>query len=360
MTRCLDAQAPGAIAAAVQQLAAGGLLGLPTETVYGLAADALNPAAVARVFAAKSRPSDHPLIVHLAAPVGSDSNKRPSEADWAALLAPFVSDLPPFAMALVRAFWPGPLTLLLPRREGVASAAAGGQAAIGLRCPAHPVAQAVLHAAQAAGIRGLAAPSANRFGRISPTQAAHVLSEFDALSDGELLVLDGGACPVGIESALVDASRGRPVLLRPGMLTPAQLEAAAGLALGPAGAAPPRASGTLASHYAPRARLRLMALPALQRALAARQSGSGPKPHTEPHSVAVYSRHTPAQLCVALTEAPDWRHCPMAEDPATCAHQLFAQLRVLDATGVNEIWVETPPEGADWDGVRDRLQRAAA
>ncbi|MFM8755921.1 MAG: L-threonylcarbamoyladenylate synthase, partial [Limnohabitans sp.] len=198
---------PGAIDRAVQTLALGQLLGLPTETVYGLAADALRDDAVARIFVAKGRPPDHPLIVHVAS-----TTQVPL----------FASQVPDFAQRLMDAFWPGPLTLILPRRAGVAKTAAGGQDSIGLRCPSHPVAQALMRAFG----RGLAAPSANRFGRVSPSTAAHVRDEFgDAL-----MVLDGGACEIGIESTIVDCTRGAPVLLRPGQITPSQIEAACGQA----------------------------------------------------------------------------------------------------------------------------------
>jgi L-threonylcarbamoyladenylate synthase len=319
----LAAQAPGAIAQAVAQLRAGALVALPTETVYGLAADALNDAAVARIYAAKGRPADHPLIVHLA----SSAQVR----DYAAAV-------PDFAQRLMDAFWPGPLTLILPRRPEVAAAAAGGQASIGLRCPSHPVAQAVL---QAFG-HGLAAPSANRFGRVSPTTAAHVQDEFGP----QLLVLDGGPCEVGIESTIIDCTRGAPVLLRPGQITPAQIEAACGQALASGlSQAAPRASGTLESHYAPNARLELMSGSSLQARL--QQVRPGPL-------IGLWSRHAPAQPVSELI----WREQPA--DPAAAAQQLFAVLRELDAHGVQAIWVEQPPHGPAWDGVRDRLQRAAA
>ncbi len=205
----LDGHSPDAITAAVRALQAGELLGLPTETVYGLAADADRDAAVAAIFAAKGRPADHPLIVHVADAAG---------------VGHFAASVPDFAQQLIDAFWPGPLTLILPRRPGVGTAAAGGQDTIGLRCPAHPVAQALLQACAAQGLHGLAAPSANAFGRVSPTTAAHVQAEF-----GEsLLVLDGGACDVGIESTIIDCTRGAPVLLRPGGISRAQVEAACG------------------------------------------------------------------------------------------------------------------------------------
>src|SRR4051794_16418913 len=248
-----DAADPAAIADAVTLLQRGELVAFPTETVYGLGADASRDDAVGRIFAAKGRPSDHPLIVHI--------------ADTAAL-AHFATDVPAFAQRLADAFWPGPLTLILPRRAGVATAAAAGQATVGVRCPAHPAMQALLRACAAANppIAGLAGPSANKFGRVSPTTAAHVQAEFG----DPLLVLDGGPCQVGIESTIVDCTRGRPVLLRPGVLTPEQLQAACGEpVLRPEDLpdAAPRASGTLESHYAPRARVRLMEAGPLQTAL---------------------------------------------------------------------------------------------
>lgn len=336
----LSPDAPGAVDAAADALARGALVGMPTETVYGLAADALRPEAVRRVFETKGRPADHPLIVHLAAPAARD------EAGWRATVEPLAQEVPAWAWALMQAFWPGPLTLILPRRPGVAEAAAGGQASIGLRCPSHPLAQALLHAAQARGVMGVAAPSANRFGRVSPTTAAHVAEEFAALEAHELLILDGGACPVGIESTIVDASRGAPVLLRPGMLDPSALAAVAGRPLRPRDAHAPRASGTLASHYAPRAGVRLMPADALQQALDV-LGGAGVG------TVAVYARQ-------ALRVPPGVALRRMPPEAAQAAQGLFATLRELDATGVKLIWVETPPADAAWDGVRDRLQRAAA
>lgn len=331
----LDAGVPGAVDQAAQRLARGGLVGLPTETVYGLAADADRATAVRSVFEAKGRPADHPLIVHLA----PDAPRQAVDG--------YAREVPAFAERLIAAFWPGPLTLILPRRAGVAAVAAGGQDSIGLRCPAHPVAQAVLRAAAALGVRGLAAPSANRFGRVSPTTADHVMDEFAALGEDALLVLDGGACAVGIESAIVDCTRGHPVLLRPGVLTPAQIEAAAGEPLRDRGleGAAPRASGTLVSHYAPRARVRLMDAKQLR---AAMQVLGGDAKH-----IALYTR-SPIE---AARGAPRRR---MPDDPVAAAQELFAVLRELDATGVRLIWVENPPDRPEWDGVRDRLNRAAA
>jgi L-threonylcarbamoyladenylate synthase len=339
MPLCLDASAPGAIDMAAKRLAAGGLVGMPTETVYGLAADAGNASAVQRIFAAKGRPSDHPLIVHLAPSTVADA------AGWRAVVAPFAREVPDFALALMRAYWPGPLTLILPRQPEVAAVAAGGQDSVGLRCPAHPVAQSLLLAAQSAGVMGVAAPSANRFGRVSPTSAAHVAEEFVDLGQEELLILDGGACPVGIESTIVDCTRGGPVVLRPGMITMDQIEAATGLGVRAPDDAAPRAPGTLASHYAPRARVRLMPASQLQAALDL--LGADAK------NIAVYSR-------TALKAARGVLLRRMPADAQRAAHELFAVLRELDATGVSLIWVESAPEDPAWAGVRDRLQRAAA
>ena len=329
------------IAAAADTLRAGGLLGLPTETVYGLAADAQNPAAVARIFSAKGRPAEHPLIVHVLD---------------AAAAAHFASEIPAFAQALMQAFWPGPLTLILPRRAGVAGAAAGGQDSIGLRCPAHPVALGVLAACAGLGppMPGLAVPSANRFGRVSPTTAAHVQDEFGPA----LLILDGGPCAVGIESTIVDCTRGQPVLLRPGAITLAELAAACGQDvmqpqdLADSARAAPRASGTLESHYAPRARVRLMTADALRAAL---QAAAGPD---AAQALAIYARSLRASDLLTQGAGVQWRQMPLSASAA--AQQLFAVLRELDSTGVNAIWVETPPNTSDWAGVRDRLARAAA
>jgi L-threonylcarbamoyladenylate synthase len=334
MSLVLHASAPAAIEQAAQRLAAGTLVGMPTETVYGLAANADSASAVQRIFEAKGRPSDHPLIVHLA---------HGGPHDWRAGVAHYAHDVPAFAHALMKAFWPGPLTLILPRQPGVATAAAGGQDSVGLRCPAHPVAQALLRAAAAHGVHGVAAPSANRFGRVSPTTAAHVAEEFEQLPDEALLVLDGGACPVGIESTIVDATRGHPVLMRPGHITPAQLAAVCGQPVRERDEQAPRASGTLASHYAPTARVVLMDATRLQAALDAREGAA----------VAVYAR-TPLRMASGVVGRQ------MPGDAAQAAQALFATLRELDALGVQQIWVETPPPGAEWDGVRDRLQRAAA
>ncbi len=338
-------------------------MGLPTETVYGLAADADNDAAVAQIFKAKGRPADHPLIVLVA---GFDA------------VSHYASGIPDFAAALMTEFWPGPLTLILPRCPGVANAAAGGHDTIGLRCPAHPVALALLntlnHENNAGQIPingatdqssskpwksaphcfGLAAPSANQFGRVSPTTAAHVQGEFGQ----DLLILDGGACSVGIESTIIDCSRGVPVLLRPGAITPAQIQQTCGLKvflkdelLTPA-VPTPKTSGTLASHYAPKARVRLMDAKELQTALTLLATAANRTEAVSP-SIGLYSRSQPVAAC------PHVLYRPMPLDAACTAQELFAVLREFDTQEVQLIWVEAPPPDAAWDGVRDRLQRAA-
>ena len=320
---------PQAILAAAARIQAGELVGFPTETVYGLGADASSDSAVAGIFAAKGRPSDHPLIVHVAD---------------AAQVLDYASSVPPFAQRLMAAFWPGPLTVILPRREGVAAAAAGGQNSVGLRCPNHPVALAFLKACAT----GIAGPSANRFGRVSPTTAAHVAQEFDA----DLLVLDGGPCEVGIESSIVDCTRSRPVLLRPGVLTRAQLEAACGEPvlskdelLDDAETAP-RASGTLEAHYAPNAKVRLMDTGAIQSALDLLGADAA--------HIAVYARD---MLRIKSAKVLFRR---MPGDALATAQELFAVLRGFDDQGARLIWIENPPAAPEWDGVRDRLGRAAA
>ena len=326
----LSGSDPQAIGLAVDVLCQGGLVGLPTETVYGLGARADDDAAVRAIFAAKGRPANHPVIVHV--------------VDAAAAQA-FCADIGAAAQRLMSQHWPGPLTLILPRRPGSAAAAAGGQDSVGLRCPAHPVAQALLRAALAAGVPGVAAPSANRFGRISPTLASHVRQEFG----DNLLVLDGGACSVGVESSIVDCTRAPPALLRPGGLDRAALESTLDGPLASPDDTSPRASGTLASHYAPAARLRLF--PSATLAQAWREQSASGHP-----AVAVYSRQ--ALPTVVGVPWPSVRRMP--EDARAAAHELFAVLRELDSLGVEQIWVEEPPALPAWDAVNDRLRRAAA
>jgi L-threonylcarbamoyladenylate synthase len=311
-------------------LRAGGLVAFPTETVYGLGADASNPAAVAKIFAAKGRPQDHPLIVHLAG---------------VELLPQWAAEIPPAAHKLAEAFWPGPLTLILKRANGVPDCVTGGQDTVGLRIPGHPVALELLKAfAGKEGGRtfsGLAAPSANKFGRISPTTAEHARAE---LGDALDAVLDGGACEVGIESTIIDLSRARAVLLRPGQITPARIAAVLGAEVELPDAAAPRAPGALESHYAPRTPMRLVAAAELPARMA----------ELRKQKVAVLAR----------AEAPSgmkdvhWQEAPRAVE--AYARELYASLRRLDDLGCDVILVEAPPDVPGWQGVNDRLKRAAS
>lgn len=309
---------------AAAQLKAGELVAFPTETVYGLGADASNADAVRKVFAAKGRPADHPLIVHVADAV--------QLANWA-------REIPQAAHTLAKKFWPGPLTLVLKRNPKVPDAVTGGQDTVAIRVPSHPVAQALLRAFGG----GIAAPSANRFGRVSATTAAHVHEEF---GDVVACVLDGGAADVGIESTIVDCSGESPALLRPGMITPQQLEAALGVPLAAPQAAAPRAPGMLDKHYAPQTPLMLMEGD-LVAELARSLTRQGKR-------VAALARTSLRPLMDDLV----WLAAPA--DAAGYAHDLYANLRTLDQAGCDAILVEQPPDEAEWMAIRDRLNRAAA
>ncbi len=316
---------------AVALLRDGELVALPTETVYGLGADAANPAAVAKIFAAKGRPADHPLIVHVS---GHDAVDH-----WA-------ENVPDLAWELMETFWPGPLTLILKKQAWVPDAVTGGQDTVGLRVPGHPVALELLRrfAAAAGEHAGIAAPSANRFGRISPTTAEHVREE---LGDRVSLILDGGPCTVGIESTIVDCSRGEPVVLRPGHIAPAHLAAVLGCSprIETASGAP-RVSGSLAAHYAPQTPMRVVAGERLLDFLNAQRHKGEP--------CGVISHSMPPQA--GMPHA--WRLLPA--DPVGYAHDLYAAMRDLDHAGLSLIAVEALPEDAAWAAVADRLRRAVA
>ncbi|HEY9149570.1 MAG TPA: L-threonylcarbamoyladenylate synthase [Gammaproteobacteria bacterium] len=322
---------------AVQEAAAtlrrGGIVAFPTETVYGLGADAENPVAVARLFMAKGRPADHPVIVHIG---DAEQLER-----WAV-------DIPPSAALLAQRFWPGPLTLILKRDARVPDAVTGGQDTVGLRVPDHPVALALL----AAFGGGIAAPSANRFGRLSPTTAAHVRTDLGEAVD---YVLDGGSCQVGIESTILDLSGARPRLLRPGVITAAELEAVLGEKLaGPSGNAP-RSPGALPSHYAPRTPLVLVP-PEDLAAEVVRRLEKGERVAVLARSVA-----TP-QIEWLFLSGSDFTECAwqvMPADPGGYAHELYARLHALDALHADCLLIEAPPVEAAWQAVRDRLARAA-
>ena len=309
---------------AVKVLRAGGLVAFPTETVYGLGADASNDVAVGKIFAAKNRPADHPLIVHIADAVQ---------------LARWAREVPQAAHVLARRFWPGPLTLVVPRAHGVSDAVTGGQETIALRAPSHPIARALLE--RFGG--GVAAPSANRYGRVSSTTAEHVRQEFGAKVD---CVLDGGATDIGIESTIVDVSGPTPSILRPGMITHEMLEAALGAPLAAAGKGAPRAPGTHARHYAPQTPLMVMEGDLLQE-LAASLARQGKR-------VAVLARAVQRPLLQGVT----WIAAPDSVD--RYAHDLYANLRQLDKAGADAILVEALPQDAQWAALRDRLTRASA
>ena len=315
---------------AAQILESGGLVVFPTETVYGLGADAENPAAVANIFALKGRPSDHPLIVHLAPEANVDH--------WAV-------DIPDAARKLIAACWPGPLTLILKKTAHVPDAVTGGQDSVGLRCPSHPVAQALLRAFKQ-GQGGVAAPSANRFGHVSPTTAQHVRDEF--AGDVRLgMILDGGQSDVGIESTILDVSRWQThgaVLLRPGQISAERIAELIGVMPRTLDGAAPRASGTLESHYAPHTPVMLVASGELQ-AKVTQLVASGKR---------VALMHYSAE---SVANAVAGRTLPAAPDGY--AHHLYASLRELDAAGADVIAVELPPQVAAWQGVNDRLRRAA-
>ncbi|KFC67886.1 L-threonylcarbamoyladenylate synthase [Massilia sp. LC238] len=316
------------IEAAARALEQGALVAFPTETVYGLGADAENPAAVAAIYAAKGRPQDHPVIVHLAPGAPLDY--------WAA-------SIPHEAQALADAFWPGPLTMILKRAPNIPNAVSGGQDTVGLRCPSHPVAIALLRAFKG-GKGGVAAPSANKFGAVSPTLAQHVRDEFE--QDGTLaMVLDGGASQVGIESTIVDLSRlatHGPVLLRPGHISAEAIAAVIDQLPSAPDAAAPRASGTLESHYAPHTPVAMQDSATLRQTLA-ELAAAGRKV-----ALIHYSDMPSTHAALRLPATPDG-----------FAHALYAALRAMDGQGADLILVEAPPQGGAWLGVNDRLRRAA-
>ena len=301
---------------AAQILRAGGLVAFPTETVYGLGADAANEQAVRKLYSVKRRPADHPVIVHFAS-----ADKALS---WA-------REMPESAKKLAARHWPGPLTLVLKRSPAAKDFVTGGQDTVGLRVPSHPIAHELLKAFGG----GVAAPSANRFGLVSPTTAAHVREDLGKDVD---LVLEGGASEVGIESTILDLSGAAPVLLRPGHLSKETLESL----LGPIGEktpAAPRHSGGLERHYAPRTPARIVPAHALDREIAKGKD-----------KVAVLAFSRPDE------RVDYWLRMP--RDPQAYAHRLYAALRELDTAGCERILVEAPPESPEWRAVRDRLQRA--
>ncbi|HEY5945462.1 MAG TPA: L-threonylcarbamoyladenylate synthase [Kofleriaceae bacterium] len=321
------------IAQAADVLRAGGLVAFPTETVYGLGADASRDDAAAKIFAVKGRPKAHPLIVHLAPDAKLD--------DWAI-------DVPEAARKLVAVAWPGPLTVILKRGPRVAAATTGGADTVGLRVPAHPMAQALLRAFGG----GIAAPSANRFGAVSPTTADHVALDLGANVD---YILDGGPCDVGVESTIVDLSRARPVLLRPGGMPRDAIEAIVGPLDAPDAEAP-AAPGTLASHYAPRAEVIAVELAEVPTAVIAARGGPPPVGGVPAErKIAVLAPRAAFSAWPNL----DVLVYPLPDDLAGMAHELYAALRDLDAKAVDVVIAALPPAVGLGEAVGDRLRRAA-
>jgi len=304
---------------AAEILRAGGLVAFPTETVYGLGADASNAAAVARLYATKGRPAEHPVIVHFAS---------------AATAFTWARELPAAAQALAARFWPGPLTLILKRSALARDFVTGGQDSVGLRVPSHPVAVELLEEFSS----GIAAPSANRFGRVSPTTAAHVRAD---LGDEVELILEGGPSNVGIESTIVDLSGEAPALLRPGAITRDQLKSILGAEIRERIADAPRHPGSLERHYAPRTPARLVATHDLDKEISLSRASAAVLAFSRPDERVDY-----------------WIRMP--RDPEAYAQRLYAALRELDAAGCEAIFVEAPPDGPEWAAVRDRLQRACS
>ena len=311
------------IEAAVQALRDGDLVAFPTETVYGLGANAQNPAAVRKIFEAKGRPLNHPVIVHL------DSPK---------FLHRWVSEVPAVALRLAERFWPGPMTLVMPRAAHVHDIVTGGQDTVAVRVPAHPMAQQLLTAFGG----GIAAPSANRFGRLSPTRAEHVRDE---LGDAVRVILDGGESQIGLESTIVACQGEQLRLLRPGAVTASQLrEVAPNLIIG-ADAHTSRVPGSMPSHYAPATPMSIV--PSGEIDAQAGMASSGGK------RIAVLAQRLPLKSHAYVTWVNAGRR------PEQYAHDLYANLRALDTAGCQQILVQDVPEGERWDAIRDRLLRAA-
>ncbi len=299
-------------------LIAGGLVAFPTETVYGLGADACNAASVARIYSVKARPADHPLIVHVASMDGL--------GDWA-------RDVPSYAISLARDFWPGPMTLVVPRSELAGDFVTGGQDTVGVRVPAHPVALGLLEAFERAGGKGVAAPSANRFGNVSPTTAQAVAAELgDYLATGDQ-ILDGGACAVGVESTIIDCTGDTPKILRPGAITVQMIEQSTGLrVVGSVEEPEIRVSGSLDSHYAPAATVVLDQSP-------------------------VVGQGFIAMADVVATDGVVRLASPRTHEEF--AQVLYAALRAADEQGLATVVVQQPMGDGIAIAIRDRLKRAA-
>lgn len=321
---------PRAIRAASDVLECSGLVAMPTETVYGLAANADDEVAVKKIFAAKNRPANHPLIVHVTGIEALDH--------WAV-------NIPQSAYTLARKFWPGPLTMILPKAERVGAWVTGDQDSVGLRAPSHPWAQALLQAFAGKSHRGIAAPSANTFGRISPTCAKHVMDDLGQKPRGKVdLILDGGDCDVGVESTIVNLTGKTPEILRHGAVTRRMLEEALGCAVPDGGQDSPRVSGSLKSHYAPKTKVVLVS-----------------------SIEATFDQFAKYRLAI-MAPADQMKETPSnvlkwfasEETPQAYARSLYARLHDMDAVGADYILIVMPPVNDDWAAVLDRLGRAAA
>lgn len=340
-------QSSAVMSEAVQTLRDGGLVAFPTETVYGLGADAKNTEAIKKIFTAKGRPSNHPLIVHLAAPDKFDQ----AQIDWVPILAPWARDVSEEALKLINAFWPGPLTLVFKKDKSVLTALTGGQDTVAIRAPSHPIAKELLRKFKG----GVVAPSANRFGKVSPTSAADVRHEFEGMLD--LMVLDGGDCEIGIESTIIDLSSGdKAVLLRPGAITPSEIFAKTGVKVYLPGELQdsaqelPKVSGSLKAHYAPTTPLRLYAPGRVLDALSEFPDIKS--------RVAVAVWDSDSSLGDDGHPSAHFEEVEVPSDSASFASRLYRSLRDLDQQGWDLILFPEPPAGEEWDGVRDRLQRA--
>ncbi|BEI43345.1 MULTISPECIES: L-threonylcarbamoyladenylate synthase [unclassified Polynucleobacter] len=334
---------------ALDAIRTGKLVAIPTETVYGLGADASNRDAIQKIYQLKRRPTDHPLIVHVQAP---PSGSKDLEQEWLTILSPWTRHIPESALILIKHFWPGPLTLVFEKSKSVLDSVTGGQATVAIRSPAHPLTQELL---QRFG-GGIAAPSANRYGRISPTSAADVEAEFP--NNPDLLILDGGPCEHGIESTILDVSgEGPPKLLRPGSISPSMIKASTGIDVVSRGNAvnQPRVSGTHLAHYAPHTALYLYSASDLASQL---DSLIHELPKAKFALLFWEQEHSPyeTELKAYLNNLT---FIAIAMDPALLAKQLYRLLRDLDQGQYQGILIPSPPKTEAWDAVRDRLQRAS-
>ncbi len=334
---------------ALDAIRAGKLLAIPTETVYGLGADASNCDAIKKIYQLKGRPTNHPLIVHVQAP---PSGSKDLEQEWLIILSPWTRHIPESALSLIKHFWPGPLTLVFEKSKSVLDSVTGGQATVAIRSPAHPLTQELLR--RFGG--GIAAPSANRYGRISPTSAGDVAAEFP--NNPDLLILDGGSCEHGIESTILDVSgEGPPKLLRPGSISPSMIKASTGIDVvsGRSAASQPRVSGTHLAHYAPHTALYLYS----ESGIASQLDSLIREAPEAKFAVLVWEQEYSHHEALLKAYLNNLTFIALAMDPTLLAKQLYRLLRDLDQGQYQAIFIPSPPKTEAWDAVRDRLQRAS-